>query len=724
MNPFCTGSLSAYENFVQVGEGTYGYVFRANRKGDGEIVALKKLIFHKEMSGFPISSVREIKFLKSLQHKNIVMLKDIVTSKGCEHLDSSFKSGSSKPQQQAPGGGGKGDENANEKLAKQQESALNQMKRCGNLYLVFEYIEHDLGGLIDAKYKFSPISVKCVMKQLFEVLDYLSEKKILHRDIKSSNILISNLHQVKLADFGLARTSTSSDGAEGSIDLTNNVITMWYKPPELLLGAQRYSFAVDMWSVGCVFAELELGRPLFPCKSEFEQLDLICKTIGTPTEDNWQNVVELPHYESILKNISKYNCSIRQSLAGKVSDSVVDLLERILVADPARRTSAKIALTNKFFNTYPLPPPNPMDLEPLQLPAGTSLHEYETKQRRKQKEEESRREAAAAAEGVVVVPQTVESNIVDSSASSSQQQQQRQGDAYGRFGQGQVQGQVGHQSQNQKRPYFDQIPVKVSSANHHHAQGGAFHDGQSQGQGQGVFITGYSQTGEATGNYSQHGGVGPVFLHPPLRPNLGPGPSMMYSSSSNSTSNQFFHPPRPPPNFRVPPPHPEGQGHISFIQHSQHHSTHLPPPSQSQSQQQPHVPYSHTHNNTHNHNNHHNNHNNPNFNHNHHNHNSKYNHNNHNSSSGSDHNKTDGLNTSDLGLDHRGNGNAREMMTSSGESSQHQSQQQGSVNSNSNNHYNYNAHYHPPAPLQSSSRVGVSQSSAEKDSKKRPHPSF
>jgi cyclin-dependent kinase 12/13 len=272
------GSLACFDQLEQVGEGTYGFVFKAKDKRTGEVVALKKLIIHKETYGFPLCAVREIKFLKSLQHKNIVKLKDIATSKGCNNDEStiiiSYNNNEINNEK-------KEKKSSKDYTKEEKEEMLSKVLRCcGHLYLVFEYMEHDLGGLVESKYKFNVREIKCVMKQIFEVLDYLSEKRIVHRDIKSSNILISNRHQIKLADFGLARSVVGPDGREGKMDLTNNVITMWYKPPELLLGTQRYSHPVDMWSAGCVFAELELGRPIFPGKTEIEEIKLICDTIG------------------------------------------------------------------------------------------------------------------------------------------------------------------------------------------------------------------------------------------------------------------------------------------------------------------------------------------------------------------------------------------------------------------------------------------------------------
>ena len=168
-------------------------------------------------------------------------------------------------------------------------------------------------------------------------MEFLIEKKIIHRDIKSSNILISDRHVIKLADFGLARSRIASDGREGKVDMTNNVITMWYKPPELLLGEQRYSHPVDMWSAGCVLAELELGRPIFPGKSEAEQLDLICRVLGTPTEESWPGVTSMNYHDTLLKNMPKYTSTLRQVYSQKISEPVLGLLDRIFVSDPTRR---------------------------------------------------------------------------------------------------------------------------------------------------------------------------------------------------------------------------------------------------------------------------------------------------------------------------------------------------------------------------------------------------
>lgn len=273
-------------------------------------------------------AVREIKFLKSLRHKNVVQLKDVVSSKGYEHLELPVKiKASAAGTDTKASDGGDGPSTA-------EDDARDVLRVMGNLYFVFEFVEHDLGGLIDSKYKFTPRGIKCIMKQLFEVLDFLNDRKVVHRDIKSSNILINSRHQVKLADFGLARSLQSGDGREIKADMTNNVITLWYRPPELLMGAVRYTSAVDVWSTGCVLAELELLRPLFPGKTEADQLELICKALGTLGDETFPGVSKLPNYDNMLKNMPKYANAMKSLYAGRISTAAQGLLERILVVDP------------------------------------------------------------------------------------------------------------------------------------------------------------------------------------------------------------------------------------------------------------------------------------------------------------------------------------------------------------------------------------------------------
>ena len=162
--------------------------------------------------------------------------------------------------------------------------------------MVFEYLEHDLSGLLSTKsVQFGQVRIKCYMKQLLDGVAYMHKQKILHRDIKGSNLLLDNKGRLKIADWGLARPW--SEGYQ--LGYTNNVITLWYRPPELLLGEKHYGLSVDMWSVGCLMAELLFGRAILPGENEMDQLRLIYKLLGTPTTDTWPGYTKLPKIKTM-----------------------------------------------------------------------------------------------------------------------------------------------------------------------------------------------------------------------------------------------------------------------------------------------------------------------------------------------------------------------------------------------------------------------------------------
>ena len=330
--------------------------------------------------GLPVTAIREIRILKRLsgKHINLVELIEIVTSKGCAALDD----------------GGENDQ-------READAARHVWK--GNLFLVLEYVEHDLSGLMDKQYPFTPITIKCIMKQLFEALNFIHEQGFVHRDIKSSNLLITNHHVVKLADFGLARSLRDQGGDKHEQgEFTNRVITLWYRPPELLLGTQQYGFPVDMWSAGCILAELLRGKPLMPGKDEASQIALIFDVLGSPTPEVWRDrkYEAMPHWNTFRPAEPK-PCLLESTLKEKVirrNEGCLELLQDLLALDPMTRIRARSACRSHYFQTDPKLVADPSQLptvaETLGVENGASFHEFETKGERK-RDDKQRKEKEA-----------------------------------------------------------------------------------------------------------------------------------------------------------------------------------------------------------------------------------------------------------------------------------------------------------------------------------------
>jgi cyclin-dependent kinase 12/13 len=187
-----TRTIAHYQRLEQIGEGTYGQVYRAKCLQTGRQVALKKIrVHHGDYWGMPPTVIREIKILKRLKHPSLVTMIEVVSSKGVELLDNH-------------------DEHREDKKARNSAEKTDKITDAreaykGNLFLVLEYVSHDLTGLMDVAYQFTPVQIKSILKQLIEGLAFMHQEKYVHRDIKSSNILIDSRFRVKLADFGLAR---------------------------------------------------------------------------------------------------------------------------------------------------------------------------------------------------------------------------------------------------------------------------------------------------------------------------------------------------------------------------------------------------------------------------------------------------------------------------------------------------------------------------------------
>nr|GMD02872.1 probable serine/threonine-protein kinase At1g09600 [Ipomoea batatas] len=312
----------SFEKLDKIGEGTYSSVYRALDLDTGTIVALKKVRFVNMDPESVRFMAREILILRRLDHPNVMKLEGLVTS-----------------------------------------------RVSGQLHLVFEYMEHDLGGLAASPdVKFDESQIKCYMQQLFRGLEHCHSRGVLHRDIKGSNLLIDNNGTLKIGDFGLATFYRANQVQP----LTSRVVTLWYRPPELLLGATNYRVNVDMWSSGCILAELYVGKPIMPGRTEVEQLHKIFKLCGSPSDDFWQK--SKLQNATIFKPKKTYERRIAETFKD-LSPSSLSLLDSLLSLEPERRGTASSALENEFFTTAPLP------CDPSALPKYPPCKEYDARMR-------------------------------------------------------------------------------------------------------------------------------------------------------------------------------------------------------------------------------------------------------------------------------------------------------------------------------------------------------
>ncbi|KAG5184421.1 serine/threonine kinase [Tribonema minus] len=298
--------VSTYEKLGRIGQGAYGTVYEAIDKETKRPVALKRVILHNEkQDGFPLTSLREVALLKRIAHSNCVALLDVAVGRNRD-----------------------------------------------GVFLVFEYCEHDLAHLLETvRRPFSVSEVKTVMQQLLRAVAYLHDNWIIHRDLKMSNLLYTNRGQLKLADFGLARTYGYPPRP-----MTPTVVTLWYRAPELLLGCESYTTAIDTWAAGCVLGELVRGEPLLPGKTPVDQLSLTCALLGTPTERIWPGMEALPALRGGTMTVPQgHQYNTLASRLPELSRAGAALLDALLTYDPAKRHTAREALAHAFFAEHPLP---------------------------------------------------------------------------------------------------------------------------------------------------------------------------------------------------------------------------------------------------------------------------------------------------------------------------------------------------------------------------------
>lgn len=343
-----------------VGSGTYGKVYKAVHVYTGGMVALKKIRMEGERDGvsdkaylsfgaatnmpqFPVTAIREIKLLQSLNHTNVVPLLEVMVERN-------------------------------------------------DCFMVFEYLSHDLTGLLNhPSFALTSGHKKHLAKQLFEGLDYLHRRGVLHRDIKAANILISKDGVLKLADFGLARFYQKRQKQ----DYTNRVITIWYRSPELLLGETQYGPAVDIWSAACVLVEIFTRHAIFPGDGgEINQLDKIYNVLGTPSRSEWPGITELQWYE-LLRPSHRIPSTFTEKYRERVSPEAFELLQAMFLYDPANRPTAADVLEHPYFTTEEPMPAQVVELADLE----GDWHEFESKALRKEKERQEREARRREREG-------------------------------------------------------------------------------------------------------------------------------------------------------------------------------------------------------------------------------------------------------------------------------------------------------------------------------------
>jgi len=291
------GKLETYKKMFDLGEGTYATVYLGESLLTGKPVALKEIRLEHE-EGAPCTAIREVSLLRNLKHANVVTLHDIIYTDRI-------------------------------------------------LTLVFEYVEHDLRDYMEEVDTMIVMNnVKLFLMQLLRGLAYCHKRRVLHRDLKPQNLLINNNGELKLADFGLARAQSVPTKT-----YSNEVVTLWYRPPDVLLGSKEYSSQIDMWGVGCILFEMLTRKAMFPGSTTDEQLNLIFQTLGTPTPERAASLLNSPNFKALNLRPSKPRSLTKMS--PRIDSQSADLLEKFLKYEGKERISAADAMRHPFLSNFP-----------------------------------------------------------------------------------------------------------------------------------------------------------------------------------------------------------------------------------------------------------------------------------------------------------------------------------------------------------------------------------
>ncbi len=296
--------MEDYTILGRIGEGAHGVVMKARHRKSGTVVALKKVLLKRLEDGLPETALREIKALQVLDSDYVVKLHDVF----------------------AQGLG---------------------------FVLVFEYMLSDLSEMIhNIESPLQENQVKSYMEMLLKGMTYLHAQNIMHRDLKPANLLLSSKGRLKIADLGLSRVFANDPGQTRRAQYSHQVATRWYRAPELLYGSRTYTEAVDLWSVGCIFGELLNNSPIFPGENDIDQLGIVIKILGSPNENIWPGVKELPDFSKITFPDTE---PVRlEEIVPDAPPEAVDLFKQFVKYDSRKRISAQDALAHVYFSSQPL----------------------------------------------------------------------------------------------------------------------------------------------------------------------------------------------------------------------------------------------------------------------------------------------------------------------------------------------------------------------------------